>query len=59
MTLIADGEFRVIDATGLDYVPIAGHFGVPVKQVEEKSWTCATAAEPVPAACHRRAEPRE
>jgi hypothetical protein len=34
--LIDDEEFRVLDANRLDDRLIAGHFGVPVEQVDEK-----------------------
>ena len=34
--LIDDDEFRMLDANRLEDRLIAGHFGVPVEQVEEK-----------------------
>ncbi len=36
LALMEDGEFRMLDANRLDDALLAGHFGVPVEQVEAK-----------------------
>jgi hypothetical protein len=36
LVLMDDDEFRSVDREGLEDVLIAGHFGVPIEQVDEK-----------------------
>jgi hypothetical protein len=36
VVLIDDGEFRMLDANELEDSVMAGHFGVPIEQIQEK-----------------------
>lgn len=46
LALIDDDQFEMLDANGISDELLAGHFGVPVEQVERKRQDLSDASEP-------------